>query len=92
MVNRERQNLKSNDLFFNQIIDHQYGYEEVTKQCGAKEVSGLLYEEGCEISEIPYKRKECYCKQNLCNSSKHVTQNVNVIVINLTIYSIIYFS
>ena len=49
------------------ILDHQHGYEEITKQCGAEEVNGFIYEEGCETSDVPYKRKECYCRQNLCN-------------------------
>ena len=57
----------------------------MTKQCGAEEVNGLLYEEGCKTSEIPYKRKECYCKKNLCNSAKHVTQNINIFVIILDV-------
>ena len=84
--------MKWNEIFSKQFIDHQYGYEEVTKQCGAEEVNGLLYEEGCKTSEIPYKRKECYCKKNLCNSAKHVTQNINIFVILLNMYSIIYFT
>ena len=55
-------------IFPNRILDHRYGYEEVTKQCGAQEVNGLEYKEGCETSKIPFKRKQCYCKKSLCNS------------------------
>ena len=54
------------------VLDHLFGYEEVTRQCGAKEVNGLIYEEGCETTKIPFKRKECYCKRSLCNSANHL--------------------
>ena len=55
------------------VLDHLFGYEEVTRQCGAKEVNGLIYKEGCETTKIPFKRKECYCKRSLCNSANHIS-------------------
>ena len=57
----------------NFLVDHLFGYEEITRQCGAKEVNGLIYKEGCETTKIPFKRKECYCKRSLCNSANHLS-------------------
>ena len=70
------------------LSDHQYGNEEVTKQCGAKEVNGLIYEEGCETSDVPYKRKECYCRRNLCNNANPIVRRSNLILILFSSFSI----
>ena len=60
------------------FVDHLFGYEEITRQCGAKEVNGLIYKEGCETTKIPFKRKECYCKRSLCNSANHLSLRLDL--------------
>ena len=74
------------------VLDHQHGYEETTKQCGAKEVNGFIYEEGCETSDVPYKRKECYCKRNLCNHAHYSNQNGHLLYLLCFMYSIYFMA
>ena len=70
-------------IFTTNILDHIHGYKEVTKQCGEQETNGLKYKEGCETSEIPFKRKECYCRQSLCNSAFKVAQTSHMYILIL---------
>ena len=34
-----------------------------------EERPGFQYNEGCDTITVPFKQRECYCKQNLCNSA-----------------------
>ena len=49
--------------------DQSSGYEQVEKLCADEERPGFSYYEGCDTISVPFKQRECYCKQNLCNSS-----------------------
>ena len=57
-------------------------------------ISGFSYREGCDTISVPFKQRECYCKQNLCNSTnknEKVKNEVFVATISLTILSSFFF-
>ncbi|TRY71886.1 hypothetical protein TCAL_08437 [Tigriopus californicus] len=46
------------------------------KLCGAQELPGYEYKEGCDEISVPFRQRECYCRENLCNGgvSPHLDQ------------------
>ena len=51
------------------ISDQTNGFEQSEKLCADEERPGFQYNEGCDTITVPFKQRECYCKQNLCNSA-----------------------
>ena len=62
---------------------------EIQKLCGDEERRDLYYHEGCESSDVPFERKDCYCRTSLCNGSE--TINSSLVFIGFMILGI-YFS
>ena len=70
--------------------DLRNGYTEEHRVCGDLERSDVLYNEGCDSSDVPYDHKICYCKQDLCNAASQSLIALSVIF--LTIFVIKYFA
>ena len=52
------------------------------KLCADEERPGFEYNEGCDTITVPFKQRECYCKQNLCNSAnKHMLAKKEVFIV-----------
>ena len=51
------------------LTDKKNGQEEVLRLCGDQERSDIYYSVGCDSSDVPFEREDCYCKGDLCNGS-----------------------
>merc|ERR1712126_10974 len=57
-------------------ISLRNGDVEIQKLCGDEERRDLYYHEGCESSDVPFERKDCYCRTSLCNGSEMINSSL----------------